>query len=254
MNDAPVISEGMNQRIGALVVAMTTAKTIPERLFAIDMLAADADSHVNTYLREIGGDSPTIENIRLDIQNKLSIALSEKPEEGSEDMEYWADYVKTLEHQRDHIVEAWGDRVGYQMFVEKWDSMYREWGNLVDAMSLLIEGGMAQVFDTRRKSQRAVTLPMDPNVRLLIMRPAGVPDFGQGILNSHADIRRAIGDLDRRIFMAAGKFSAVFAEIFGDLTVYRDNFLQYLALHRADEKGKLDEALHDMAMRKGDVF
>ena len=251
MTEAPVISEGMNQRIGALVVELTTAKNIPERMHAIDKLAADADSHVNTYLREMGGDSPSIEKVRMEIQGKLDVAKANRPEEGSEELEYWTEYVDTLEHQLNHIVDIWGSRIGYRAFVDKWDLMYAEWGNLIAAMSMIVEGGQAQVFNAIRKPKRDVEMSYEPAMRNLMIRAMGIRDFGQEVITSHIEIMRGMGELDRRMFMAAGKFSAVFAEIFGDLSVYQENYLKYLALHRADEKGKLEEVLQQREMMRG---
>jgi hypothetical protein len=251
MTESPVISEGMNQRIGALVVEMTTAKNIPERMQAIDKLAADADSHVNTYLREIGGGAPSIEKVRMELQGKLDVAKANRPEEGSEELEYWTEYVDTIEHQLDHIVEMWGSRVGYRAFVDKWDLMYAEWSNLIAAMSMAVEGGQAQVFDVRRKMKRDVVVSCEPVMRDLMMQSMGVKDFGQEVITSHLEIMRGIGELDRRMFVASGKFSAVFAEIFGDLSVYRDNYLQHLSLHRADEKGKLEELIQQRETMRG---
>lgn len=251
MTESPVISEGMNQRIGALVVEMTTAKNIPERMQAIDKLAADADSHVNTYLREIGGESPSIEKVRMELQGKLDVAKANRPEEGSEELEYWTEYVDTIENQLNHIVEMWGSRVGYRAFVDKWDLMYAEWSNLIAAISMTVEGGQAQVFDVRRKMKRDVVVSCEPVMRDLMMRAMGVRDFGQEVITSHIEIMRGVGELDRRMFVASGKFSAVFAEIFGDLSVYQENYLKYLALHRADEKGKLEEVLREREMLRG---
>ncbi len=251
MTESPVISEGMNQRIGALVVELTTAKNIPERMHAIDKLAADADSHVNTYLREIGGEAPSIEKVRMEIQGKLDVAKANRPEEGSEEMEYWTEYVDTIEHQLDNILDIWGSRVGYRAFVDKWDLMYAEWSNLIAAMSMIVEGGQAQVFDTRKHPKRDVGMPCEPDIRKLMMRSMGIRDFGQEVITSHIEIMRGVGELDRRMFMAAGKFSAVFAEIFGDLSVYQENYLQHLALHRADEKGKLEEVLQQRELMHG---
>jgi hypothetical protein len=261
MRESPVISEGMNQRIGALVVEMTTAKNIPERLHAIDKLAADADSHVNTYLREIGGDAPSIEKVRMEIQDKLDVAKANKPEERSEELEFWTEYVNDLENQLANIVDIWGSRVGYRAFVEKWDNMYSEWGNIIAAISMIVEGGQAQVFDVRRKMKRDVMLPVygvPPDLRLgqektrdLMIRAMGLRDFGQEVITSNIEILRGVGELDRLMFVAAGKFSAVFSEIFGDLSVYQENYLQHLALHRADEKGKLEEVLQQREMMRG---
>ena len=251
MTESPVISEGMNQRIGALVVEMTTAKNIPERMQAIDKLAADADSHVNTYLREIGGESPSIEKVRMELQGKLDVAKANRPEEGSEELEYWTEYVEDIENQLDHIVEIWGSRVGYRAFVDKWDLMYAEWGNIINTISQIIEGGQAQAFDVRRKPRRDVAVPCEPAIREMMLRAMGIRDFGQEVITSNIEILRGLGELDRRMFMASGKFSAVFAEIFGDLSVYQENYLQYLALHRADEKGKLEEVLQQREMMHG---
>jgi hypothetical protein len=251
MKESPVISEGMNQRIGALVVEMTTAKNIPERMHAIDKLAADADSHVNTYLREIGGDAPSIEKVRREIQDKLAVAKANRPEERTEELEFWTEYVDDLENQLDHIVDIWGSRVGYRAFVERWDAMYLEWGNILNTISQMLEGGMAQVFDVRRKTKRDVEVPCEPAIRKLMLQVMGSRDFGQEVITSNIEIMRGLGELDRRMFMAAGKFSAIFAEIFGDLSVYQENYLKYLALHRADEKGKLEEVLQQREMMRG---
>ena len=251
MQEAPVVSEGANQRITFLVTRMTTAASIPEWLHAVYILAADADSNVNTHLREIGGEAPSIEKVRMDLQGKLDVAKANRPEEGSEELEYWTDYVDTIEHQLGHIVEIWGSRVGYRAFVDKWDIMYAELVNIVNTTSQIIEGEMAQVFDARRKKKRDVTVPCEPAMRDLMMQVMGIRDFGQENITSHIEITRGMGELARRMFMAAGKFPAVFAEIFADYTVYRDNFFQGLALHRADEKGKLEEVLREREMLRG---
>ena len=149
----------MQQRIGALVVAYTTAKTIPERLYALDTLVADAHSHVEVYLREIGDDSPTIQNIRLDLQNKIAAAQATKPDAEGEDMDLWKDYMTTTKRQLEKVVDMWGNRIAYRAFVERWDLMYAEWTNITAAMSAMTGGGMAQVFDVRRKPRQSVMLP-----------------------------------------------------------------------------------------------
>jgi len=251
MREAPTISEGMNQRITYLVTSLSTAKTIKERMHATDLLAADADSHVNTYLREIGGDNPSIEKVRREIQDKLDVAKANRPEERSEELEFWTEYVEDLEHQLDHIVDIWSSRIVYRAFVEKWDTMYSEWGNVVYAISTMVEGGQAQVFDMRRRAKRDVQVSCEPVRRDLILRAMGVRDFGQEVITSNIEIMRGIGELDHRLFMAAGKFPAVFAEIFADFTVYRDNFFHGLALHQAEEKGKLEEVLREREMMRG---
>jgi len=251
MNEPPTISDGMNQRIGALVVELTTAKNVPDRLHAIDKLAADADSHVNVYLREVGGESPSVEKIRRELTDKLEIARANEPDEGGENYEHWETYVEEHEDMLERVGELWGDRVGYRVFVEKWDEMYGEWGIIVSAISMMAEGGQAHVFDTRRAVRRHVELPCEPAMRDLMLRVMGLHDFGQEVVLCSTAIMRGIGELDRRMFAAAGKFSAIFAEIFGDLAVYRDNYYQYLALHRADEKGRLDAALQEQEMRHG---
>ena len=261
ISEAPIISDGMNQRIGALVVDLTTAKTMPEWLHASSLLAAAANSHVLVYMREIGNESPSIEKIRIDLQDKISAAQSTKPEAGTEDMEMWTQYVKDIQQQQDNVVDLWGSRVAYREFVTRWDSMYEEWENIIGAMSMMIEGEMAQVFNTRRKPKRHVFLPVDPpapnpifgigTMRDMMMQAMGLHDYGQEVVTSNIEIMRGIGVLDRRMFAAASDFDAIFAEIFGDLTVYRDNYLQYLSLHRADEKGRLEEALREQEMRGG---
>jgi len=262
MNEAPVISDGMNQRIGALVVDLTTAKNIPEWMHATSKLAAAANSHVRVYMQEIGNESPSIEKIRTDLQDKLDAAQATKPEAGTEDMEMWTQYVTDIQSQQENIVDLWGSRVAYREFVTKWNSMYVEWGNIIGAMSMLTEGGMAHVFDPRRKPERYVMLPVDPpapmsgdkeTMRELMMQAMGLRDYGQEVITSNIEIVRGISVLDRRMFAAASDFDAIFAEIFGDLTVYRDNYLQYLSLHRADEKGRLEEMLREREMRDGGI-
>jgi len=195
------------------IVELTTAKNIPERLGATAKLVADADSYVNMCLREIGDESPSIEKTRLEIQGKLAVAQASKPEDGTEEMDHWKEYVQTLEHQREHVVDMGGTRVGYRALVEKWDEMYVEWSNIVAAMAMMVEGGGAQVFSVNRMPKRDVVLSSDPATRGLMIQAMGVPDFEQEVITSHVEIMRGIGELDRRMFVAAGKFSAVFAEI-----------------------------------------
>lgn len=261
MNDPIVISTGMNQRIGALVVEFTHAKNRSERLNALDKLAADADSHVEVYLREIGDESPSIQNLRIDLQNKLAAALATKPEEEGEDMDLWNDYIRTTEHQLEHVVDLWGDRVTYRAFVERWDRLNTEWLNITGAMSAMTEGGMAQVFDARRKPRQRVMLPsasVSPNPiseqmtrRDLMIQVMGIRDFGQDVITSSIEIMTGIDELDIRMISVAGKFSAIFADIFGDMDVYAKNYFQYIALKKAEEKGRLEEYLRDQEMRGG---
>lgn len=252
MNEAPVISTGMNQRIGALVVAYTTAKNRSERLHALDELAADAASHVEVYLREIGDESPSIHKLRIDMQNKLDAAQATKPEEESEDMDLWTAYVSDIEHQLAHVVDLWGDRVTYRVFVERWDRMYDEWCNITGAISAMTEGGMAQVFDARRKPRQRVMMPPAISARRdLMVKVMGIRDFGQAVITSNIEIITGIDELDVRMVSTAGKFSAIFAEIFGDLDVYANDYLKFLALQKADEKGRLDEYLREQEMRGG---
>jgi hypothetical protein len=251
MSEAPVISGGMDQRIGALVVELTTAKNIPDWLNATYRLAADADSHVNVYLREIDTGSPTLLNVKRDLQDELDIARENEPDEGAEDHEHWVDYVEEHEYQLEHVVEMWGARVGYKVFVEKWDEMYGEWCNIVGAMSMMVEGGMVSVFDTRRTVRQDVNLPVDPATRDMMLVVMGVRDIGQEDVTRRVAVARGVGELDRRMFAAASKFSAVFAEIFGDLSVYRDNYYQHLSLKRAEDKGRLEEVLKEREMRYG---
>jgi hypothetical protein len=257
MNDPIVISTGMNQRIGALVVEFTHAKNRSERLNALDKLAADADSHVEVYLREIGDESPSIQNLRIDLQNKLAATQATKPEEEGEDMDLWNDYMRTTEHQLEHVADLWGDRVTYRAFVERWDRLNTEWLSITGAMSAMTEGGMAQVFDARRKPRQDVKLPpagfssSQATRRDLMVQVMGLRDFGQENITSNIEIVTGIDELDIRMISVAGKFSAIFAEIFGDLDVYAKNYFQYIALKKAEEKGRLEEYLRDQEIRGG---
>ncbi len=167
-------------------------------------------------------------------------------------MDLWNDYVSTTEHQLEHVTDVWGDRVTYRAFVERWDRKYAEWLNITAAMSAMTEGGMAQVFDVRRKPRQRVMLPSAISARRdLMIQVTGLRDFGQEVITSHTEILTGIDELDSRMVSAAGKFSAIFAEIFGDLEVYRDNYLQYIALQKAEEKGRLEEYLREKEMRSG---
>ena len=262
----PALSTGYNQQIGALVVSLLQAKNIPERLHATDMLAAAADSHVLVYLTDYSPEAPTIENYREDLRQKLIAAQATKPDDGDgeEAIQMWTAYVAEAEYNLTHAAEQYQSSLAQRAFVEQWNLMYANWCDLTTAMSLLVEGETAQVFHAHRKPKRAVMLPaplaLDPygqaRTRYMLLQAMGVPDHGQEVIGSHTEIMRGISALDRMILAAAGKFFAIFKELFGDLEVYRDSYYQFLALKKAEEKGRLDEALREKEMREGrnDMF
>jgi len=262
MYDPPALSTGYNQQVASQVVNLLQAKTIHDRLHATDALAATANSHVLVHLTETSTAAPTLEKYKADLRDKLIAAQATKPEDDADEeaMQMWKTYVTEAEYRLTHADEQHQSSIAQRAFVARWNAMYLEWGDLVGAMATMIEGEAVQVFHARRKPKPAVYLPVPapaPDLfrqaitRDMLMQAMGLPDHGQEVVISHTEIMRGIAALDRSIFAAAGQFPALFKEIFGDLEVYRDSYFQFLSLKKAEEQGRLDEALREKEMREG---